>query len=1253
MNEKSYTSLHNHTFFSNTHGVRDALSSPEDALEAALDKGLNGIVFTEHETLSSHMRLLNYYNKNIDRFEDLKLGFGNEIYLVDKDKNGKAVNDNQSTKFYHFIVIAKNRKGYQFLMEESSKAWDNSFHYRGVMRTPTYYDELKEMVAPYKGNVIGSTACEGGIIPQLILEYNDNKTRENYDKIIKKLEYFVDIFGKDDFYLELQPGDDEQQLINSYLIKISKAFGIKTIITTDSHYVKKEDKQIHEIYLKAGNSDRDVASFYGYNYIMDAKELSEYFDDDILKESFDNSNKIGQEIESYSLEHSAIMPEPHVPDFNNIDLMTFDSNVDWELYQNVIYFNKSNDISNRYYLKLIMDGLVKRNQPISSKTLGRIDTELGVVKDISDYFKQPLSKYFLADKEFVDIIWNNSLLGIARGSAACFYTNYLLDIVQINALDENYNLPYFRFANSARVDSMFDIDLDAQGTKREDIIKEVKDKFGKDKVINIGTYLTEGARSTVLTVTRGMGLSVAEGNNILDLLPNDKGVSWDINDALNGNEKKGRKPAQDFINAINKYPLMSRAMSVIQGVVSGIGSHASGVSVTNDTYTNHFPSMKTSNGLVVSQWDAHELEEVGVVKFDFLSINALDRIKEAVDLLIKDDLIKWQGDLKSTYNKYFSLDNIDVNDKKLFDALNNGDVWKVFQFSSPVALQGLNKVKPTNFMELATTNSLIRLTTSGEQPIDKYIKFKNDINLWYKEMDDNGVSKEEQDILKKYVAGTYGIMDSQEKLMRISMDKGISNFSMKEANRLRKSVAKKDPILQEKEHDEFFNKCFENGTSEELTKYVWDYLFAPTLSYSFSEPHTYAYTGIGVVEMYISAYFPSIYWKTASLSVDAGTFGGQFSSIDYVSVSSAVTNAKNIVELPDINRSEIGFTPNKNRILFGLGAISGIGLNDINTIIDNRPYTSFTDFMDKVGDNFSQKKIIALIKSGIFHEFVASTRELAIKYLYKYTERKKKLTTVQLPKIINEVPSEYTEAKDMYIFKSKIFGRNAIPINQEIEKEFFEAWEPKGIDYLYEDGKLVIDKKSFDKVFNKFSEDLKEWLKTDDAINALAKVDMAETWNKEFEGNEAQWYFEELSYYPYQHQLLYTDLTDTFDIVNFKELPENGDKSTGRMKYEKGIIAGTVIDKDKRGLVTVVTPDDEVVMVRIGKQRFGKYNKKIMEGTGKNRKLVEDSWFVRGTRLMFSGYRREDTFMANNYGTGFNHCVMKLDGTTKISVINR
>lgn len=1245
MNKNSYASLHNHTFFSNTHGVRDALSSPEESLDYALSKGLNGIVFTEHETLSSHMRLLNYYNKNYEKFKGMKLGFGNEIYLVDKKEVSRAKDSGDKTRFYHFIMIAKNRNGYQMLMEESTKAWNESFTYRGVMRTPTYYQDLKDMVEPYKGDIIGSTSCEGGVIPQLILQYHEDRTVENYQKIVEKIEYFVDVFGKEDFYLELQAGDDEQMLINDYLVKIGKTFGIKTIITTDSHYVEKGDREVHEIYLKAGNPDRDVSSFYGYNYIMDAEELGAFFTDkNVVEESFRNTNEISDSIEMFSLNHSAIMPEPHIPEFNKFLLDEFDSSIEWGKYPYISVFNESEDPANRYYIKLIMEGLHNRNQPVNNHTLDRINTELKVVKDISDYFEQSLSKYFLADKEFVDIIWNNSLLGIARGSAACFYTNYLLDIVQINALDENYNLPYFRFANSARVDSMFDIDLDAQGTKREEIIHEVKEKFGDDKVVNIGTYLTEGARSTVLTVTRGLGLSIADGNNLLDILPNDKGVSWDIKDALLGNEKKGRKPVTAFIEEVNQHPLMKKALLKIQGVISGVGQHASGVSVTNDIYTEHFPTMKTSNGLLVSQWDAHELEQAGVIKFDFLSINALDRIKEAMDLLLKDGLIEWQGNLRDTYNKYFSLDDINVNDKRLFDALNAGDVWKVFQFSSSVALQGIEKVKPENFMELATTNSLIRLTTEGEQPIDKYIRFKKNINEWYQEMSDNGLSVDEQNVLKEHLNSTYGIMDSQEKLMRISMDEKISNFNMAGANRLRKSVAKKDPKLQEKEHTEFLESCIANGTSRAMAIYVWDFLFKPTLSYAFSEPHTYAYTGIGIIEMYISAYFPSIYWKTASLSVDAGVFGGEFSSIDYKSVSSAVSSAKAIVDLPDINKSEIGFTPKNNRILYGLGAISGIGANDISEIIAHRPYTGVDDFVEKNKDFFSTKKMLILIKAGLFHEFDDSTRNLAIKYISKYTERKKKLTTVQLPKIINDVPDEFESAKKLYTFKSKVFGRNATGDNEAIEKEFFADWKDKGIDYKYVDGELMIDKKSMDNVFNKISEPMKEWLKTSDAIEILAKVDMRELWIKEMQGNEASWYFSTLSYYPFEHQLKNTGIVDDLNIRSFYSLPVDGTKIGNRKKYEKTSLAGTVISKNIKGVIDIITTDNEVVSVRVGKDNYSKYNKKIMEGNGKDRKVKSDSFFNRGETLLFVGYRRMNDFIANNYGTGYEEPVMKIIG---------
>ena len=1250
MNKKSYTSLHNHTSYSNIR-LRDAIIKIPELLDNALALGLNGLAITDHETLASHVKAKKYIDANKDKFGDFKLILGNEIYLVDKDKVNLLKENNDKIMFNHFILLAKNKHGYKGLMKLSSKAWDDSFFYRGMQRVSTYYDELSEIMKDYKGDIIGSSACLGGVIPQLILKYHENRTRENYDNIISELNRLVSLFGVDDFYLELQPSNhEEQHIVNKYLVKIAHSFGVKLIVTTDSHYLSKEQKEIHKIYLQSNGDDgREVDDFYETTFLMSPEQLGEFFEDkELLQEMFDNTNNIAEQIEEFDFSHTTIIPQAHIPEFKELQLSDY-PDVDWNKYPLIKYYEKSEHKSDKYYIKLIIGGLTNHNLPFNHVNLDRVNTELDVVKSVGDYFNSTMSSYFLAQREFIDITWQTSLVGVSRGSASSFFTNYLLDIVQINALD--FDLPYWRFLNKDRLDNMPDIDTDAESSQRENIINNVKDKFGEHNVINVGIFTTEGTRSAVLTACRGVGIPVNEANNILDLIPNEKGVNWTLQETINGT--KDKQPAYDFVALIEKYPYLKETMLAIEGIISGASVHASAVVIMNDGYVEHFPAMKTSNGVRVSQFDAHDVEFVGGLKFDFLSIDALSRIRSAMDLLIKENKISWQGSIKETYNKYLHPDNINVDSEDIYHAIYNNEVPSIFQFSTNVGLQGLQKVHPQKFNELAATNSLIRLTTSGEQPIDKYIKFKGDINLWYQEMRDNHLSEVEMNILKRILGVDYGILNSQEKLMEISMDKGIANFTLKQANKLRKSVAKKDPVLQEKEKILFFDSCADNGTTEEFSKYVWDFCIAPTLNYSFSSCHVAGYSLIAIIEAYISAKYGSIYWKTASLSVDAGIQGDEFNGVDYVKLSRAVTNAKNIVELPDINRSEIGFTPNKNRILFGLGAISGIGLNDINTIIDNRPYTSFMDFMNKVGENFSQKKIIALIKSGIFHEFVESTRELAIKYLYKYTERKKKLTTVQLPKIINEVPSEYTEAKDMYIFKSKIFGRNAITMNQEIEKEFFETWETKGIDYSYEDGKLVIDKKSFDKIFNKFSEDLKEWLKTDDAINALAKVDMAETWNKEFEGNEAQWYFEELSYYPYQHQLLYTDLTDIFDIVDFKELPENGDKSTGKMKYEKGIIAGTVIDKDKRGLVTVVTPDDEVVMVRIGKQRFGKYNKKIMEGTGKNRKLVEDSWFVRGTRLMFSGFRRENNFMANNYGTGFNHCVMKLDGTTKISVINR
>lgn len=564
----------------------------------------------------------------------------------------------------------------------------------------------------------------------------------------------------------------------------------------------------------------------------------------------------------------------------------------------------------------------------------------------------------------------------------------------------------------------------------------------------------------------------------------------------------------------------------------------------------------------------------------------------------------------------------------------------------------MQKVHPISFDELAATNSLIRLTTEGEQLIDRYIRYKKDINEWYNDMHKYHLNQEEQDALVDILASRYGVADTQELLMILSMSPKISNFSLKEANKLRKSVAKKDEVLQTKEKELFFDKAFENGTREEMAAYVWEQLIVPQLGYSFSAPHIVAYTAISVIESYIALEYGSIYWKTASLSVDAGIQGDMVEGIDYTKLSKAVTEAKSLIELPDINLSEVGFTPNNNKILYGLGAISGVGNDDIKLIVDNRPYSSFDNFMDKVGNTLSTKKIATLIKSGLFHSFNDSTRELAISYLQKYTPRKEKLTTVQLPKIIEYVPSEYETEKNAYQLSSSLFGRKAVALTSDMETYILKN-HSKDFAVDYKNGKMVVDEKSFKKWFNKVVAPLKEWLKSVEAVEALAKTDMKETWIKEFSGNEAQWYFSALSFYPFFHELEYTNIHEVVDLNKFSDLPEEGVKVDSRVKYDRGVVAGTVIDKDKRGLITMVSNTDEVLTVRVGKDRYSKYNKKNMQGEGKNRVLVEDSWFVRGTTLVVVGYRRGNDFVANKYGTGYKTELMKVVGFPNIELKSR
>src|SRR5699024_5294244 len=477
--------IHNHTDASNFR-LRDSVNKPETLLDYAAELGLPGIAITDHATISNHVRATRYINDNKEKFGNFKLGLGNEIYLVDREDMERKKENNEKIFFHHFLVLVKNQRGYEFLKKLTTREWENSFFYKGLERTPTYYDDLNELIKGYEDDVIFSSACLGSPLSQLILQYHEDKSKQTKKEIHEFIKYFVDMVGKDNFYLELQPAikhdgsnsdvKQEQQIVNDMLLQLSKVYGLIPIITTDAHYLNKEQAFAHKTYLQASQGDREIDSFYSTTYVMDREELLEYFDEELLDELIGNTHELMNKLEPISFKQQTQVPDIDIPEYENKDLFKDYINE----YPYIMQYRASDRAMDRYYLHLIGEGMLSHDQEFNEENLSRINIELEQVWEISVKLNQPLSSYFVLTQDVVSMMWEVSLVGVSRGSASCFYTNYLLDIVQINPIA--YKLPYWRFLNKERPE-LADIDLDSEASKREDIINLSKERYGTDKIL--------------------------------------------------------------------------------------------------------------------------------------------------------------------------------------------------------------------------------------------------------------------------------------------------------------------------------------------------------------------------------------------------------------------------------------------------------------------------------------------------------------------------------------------------------------------------------------------------------------------------------------------------------------------------------------------------------------------------------------------------------------------------------------------------
>lgn len=829
----SYFGIHNHTDAGSNLRLRDSTNKVSELIQYAHDIGLKGIAITDHESVAAHLMALKYYEQHKDEedWKRFKLALGNEIYLCPASVTAENAKENV---YPHFILIALDAFGHKGIRELSTKAWVNNSFMSAMYRIPTYYSDLAEMLDVYRGHIVGSSACLGGSLPRRILLARDTFDKEVWDSCVTWIETMKDLFGDGYFFLELQPSESEDQVyVNQKLIQLSQLTNTPYIISTDAHYLKKEDRDVHKAFLNAQDGDREVDEFYATTYVMSDDEIHEYMDKYLGKEvvqiGLDNTSFIYDMVEYYKLTKDLAIP--YLP--LNVQEP---SKVLYNKYKSRIPLLKdlwqSDFDGDRHMLRDLLVAI--ENHPNYQTELGydKVNECIDYLLKSSEVNHVHWSAYLMQVRDYINIAWQTgSLVGAGRGSGVGFCLLYLLGITQIDPLREETQTHPWRFLNPYR-QSVLDIDTDVEGCKRDDIIQALKDTYGEDRVSKVLTYQTEQSRSAILTAARGIGVDNDTASYIASLVVFDRGMARSLSTMYYGNDEY--KPSPEFVREMDAHPQLWETARKIEGLICGCGQHAGGVIIYDKPLTESTALMRTKSGDVVTQFDLHQLENVSLIKIDLLAIDALEKMHAELNLLLKYGEIKWQGSLRETYEKYIGVYTLERHAEDMWKMLWNHKVLSFFQMEKESGKKAIALVKPHSVDDLATLNSVIRLMAQekgAEQPLQKFARFKNDINEWYKEMDAYGLTKEEQEVLKEILGTSYGICEAQEYLVLLTSHPAIGGFNLMWGDKLRKAVAKKKARDFDTLEREFFANAEEKKLSEALTKYVWDVLIMTQRGY--------------------------------------------------------------------------------------------------------------------------------------------------------------------------------------------------------------------------------------------------------------------------------------------------------------------------------------------------------------------------------------------------------------------------------------
>lgn len=1283
-------SLHDHDETSNLR-LRDCIIKVEDLIDYAIELGHEVVAITNHDCISGAVRVEKYYKKIKEKYPNFKVIQGNEIYLCRNGLNASNYKAGQD-KYYHFILLAKDAIGHKQIREISTRAWLRSYMARGMRRVPTYYNDLFEIIGAEPGHVIGSTACLGGCLPTQLLKAKDNP--ELMPKIHNWISQMDNLFGHGNFFFEMQPSNNKDQIyVNKKLFELSNEFEIPYIITTDTHYLKKEDRAIHKAYLNAQNGDREVDDFYATTYLMGTEELESYFgyfSQEQLQIAYRNILKIKDMCEDYSLLKPLYIPQLPWKESK----ISYVQNCWIERIPYLKTFVESDYIGDRALACMIVEALEDGPQELwNQKTWDEVNACLEMTWISSNVNKAHWSAYYLNLQRIIEECWKaGTLVGPGRGSGVGFILLYLLNITQINPLQETTKTFRWRFLNPDRV-SVLDVDVDIEGGRRAEVLNHLRKVYGDNRVSNVATFRQEKSKSAILTACRGLGIDVDIASYLASLIPSDRGLLRTLSQCMYGDTENDWKPIKQFVYEMTEnYPEVWEVAQKIEGLICGYGIHAGGVIFVDEPFTNSTGLMRAPDGTIITAFDLHACEDVSLIKYDLLSVEALDKIHNCLDLLVDYGYVKKKDTLKETYESVIGIYNLERTAPDMWKMVWDHKITSLFQMEKQSGISGIALTHPQSVDDLAVLNSVIRLMAQekgAEQPLNKFARFKNDISLWYKEMESYGLTKEEMKILEPVVKISYGICESQEKFMELVQLPECGGFSLTWADKLRKSIAKKNPKAFLELQDEYFRVIKEKGLDEKFCKYVWNVLVCTSKGYGFNASHTLAYSLIALQEMNLAYLSPIIFWNCACLISDSGGNEGveedeeediieetyvdcveefeddndddeddevvkekkkkkKAKTTNYGKISSAIGKMKMSgidVAPPDINKSTYTFSPDveKSIIRFGMSGIVKVGEDIVKSIIENRPYSSIDDFLSKVKINKPQ--MINLIKAGAFDEF--GNRESLMRYYVSEISDTKKRITLQNMKMLIDfglIPDEYDLQRrvfnfNKYLKKMKIgtqyYGLDNIAMNfyeKNFDVDFLEPYDT-------ESGFAILQTK-WDKIYKTQMDIVRPFIKDNNQLllNDVNNRLMSDVWNKYCLGSISKWEMDSVSCYFHQHELQDVNYR-LCGFSNFFELSEQPEidriieikgKKIPLFKIHR--ICGTVLDRDKsKKMVTVLTREG-VVNVRVFGEVFSYYDKQISErGADGKKHVIEKSTFSRGNKIIITGIRRDNEFVMKKY----------------------